>query len=52
MIKGTTVSVRKIYEDLCATSKITHIPKATLLELAWQNFKTTKEYSKLVLGMK
>lgn len=51
MINTTTVSVRKIYDELCRVSKITHIPKATLLELAWESFKKTKEYSKLMLGM-
>lgn len=52
MQNTTTVSVRKIYDELCKINKITHIPKATLLELAWESFKKTKEYSKLVLGIK
>lgn len=41
----------KIFDDIDEFSKLTGIPKATLLTKLWKSFKETQEYSALMLGI-
>lgn len=39
------------YDELQKVSEITQHNMSTLLKLAWESFKTTKDYSRLMLGL-
>lgn len=40
------------YEEIKKASEISHIDMSVLVTLAWDYFKTSKEYSRLMLGIK
>ena len=41
------------YTDISDTSNFSKVPMTNLIEMAWENFKTTREYSALkLLGKK
>lgn len=51
MNNSKVVAIRLIYDDVDKVSRLTNIPKAKLLEIAWEEFKKTKRYSKIMLGL-
>lgn len=48
--KNNTVRV-PFYDELKKVSEITKYKMSTLLEISWEYFKTTKDYSKLMFGL-
>lgn len=40
------------YDEIKKASEISHIDMSVLVTLAWDYFKTSKEYSRLMLGLK
>lgn len=51
MNNSKVISVRKIYDEVDKLSKTSNITKARLIELAWEEFKKSKKYSKICLGL-
>lgn len=39
------------YEELQRLSELSHYSMSTLLILAWQKFKNSEDYSKIMLGL-
>lgn len=52
MDKNSRMSVRiSFYDDLKKSSELSKYKMTTLLEMAWDSFKHSKEYAKIILNI-